>query len=90
MRLDFSILWADLVEIAAPEDAGLLASRVDLVWRVVDEFATRTHMSYLTERVGMAQEESEHPARIHRAALQRKHTLGGNVRPGRFGPGYRS
>lgn len=58
VRLDFSILWADLLEIAAPEDAGLLASRVDLVWRVVDEFATRTHMSYLTERVSMAQEES--------------------------------
>ncbi len=58
VRLDFSILWADLLEIAAPEDAGLLASRVDLVWRVVDEFATRTHMSYLTERVRMAQEES--------------------------------
>jgi hypothetical protein len=58
VRLDFSILWADLLEIAAPEDAGVLASRVDLVWRVVDEFATRTHMSYLTERVRMAQEES--------------------------------
>lgn len=58
VRLDFSILWADLLEIAAPQDAGLLASRVDLVWRVVDEFATRTHMSYLTERVRMAQEES--------------------------------
>lgn len=58
VRLDFSILWADLLEIAAPEDAALLASRVDQVWRVVDEFATRTHMSYLTERVRMAQEES--------------------------------
>lgn len=58
VRLDFSILWADLLEIAAPEDAALLASRVDQVWRVVDEFATRTHTSYLTERVRMAQEES--------------------------------
>jgi hypothetical protein len=58
VRLDFSILWAELLEIAAPVDAGLLASRVDQVWRVVDEFATRTHMSYLTERVRMAQEES--------------------------------
>ncbi|MDR7083827.1 hypothetical protein J2X01_003127 [Arthrobacter ginsengisoli] len=58
VRLDFSILWADLLEIAAPEDAALLASRVDQVWRVVDEFAIRTHMSYLTERVRMAQEES--------------------------------
>jgi hypothetical protein len=58
VRLDFSILWAELLEIAAPDDAGLLASRVDQVWRVVDGFATRTHMSYLTERVRMAQEES--------------------------------
>ncbi|MDV8147299.1 helix-turn-helix domain-containing protein [Arthrobacter sp. B10-11] len=58
VRLDFSILWAELLEIAVPDDAGLLASRVDQVWRVVDEFATRTHMSYLTERVRMAQEES--------------------------------
>jgi len=58
VRLDFSILWAELLEIAALDDAALLASRVDQVWQVVDEFATRTHMSYLTERVRMAQEES--------------------------------
>ncbi|WP_426005930.1 PucR family transcriptional regulator [Paenarthrobacter sp. NyZ202] len=58
VRLDFSILWAELLEIAKPEDAMLLASRVDQVWKVVDEFATRTHTSYLTERVRMAQEES--------------------------------
>lgn len=58
VRLDFSILWAELLEIAAPDDAGLLASRVDQVWQVVDEFAARTHMSYLIERVRMAQEES--------------------------------
>lgn len=58
VRLDFSILWAELLEIAKPGDAILLASRVDQVWRVVDEFATRTHTSYLTERVRMAQEES--------------------------------
>ncbi|AMB39339.1 helix-turn-helix domain-containing protein [Arthrobacter sp. TES] len=58
VRLDFSILWAELLEIATPEDAILLASRVDKVWGVVDEFATRTHTSYLTERVRMAQEES--------------------------------
>ncbi|MFJ4208985.1 PucR family transcriptional regulator [Paenarthrobacter sp. NPDC089675] len=58
VRLDFTILWAELLEIAKPEDAMLLASRVDQVWRVVDEFATRTHTSYLTERVRMAQEES--------------------------------
>jgi hypothetical protein len=58
VRLDFSILWADLLEISEPADAGLLASRVDQVWRVVDEFATRTHASYSSERARMAQEES--------------------------------
>jgi len=58
VRLDFSIIWEGLLQIADAEDAALLASRVDRVWRVVDEFATRTHTSYLTERVRMAQEES--------------------------------
>ena len=58
VRLDFSIIWEGLLQIADVEDAALLASRVDRVWRVVDEFATRTHTSYLTERVRMAQEES--------------------------------
>lgn len=58
VRLDFSIIWEGLLQIADAEDAALLASRVDRVWRVVDQFATRTHTSYLTERVRMAQEES--------------------------------
>ncbi len=58
VRLDFSIIWECLLQIADTRDAALLASRVDRVWRVVDEFATRTHTSYLTERVRMAQEES--------------------------------
>lgn len=58
VRLDFSILWADLLHISEPEDAMLLTSHVDQVWRVVDEFATQTHSSYSAERVRMAQEES--------------------------------
>ncbi|WP_026556853.1 helix-turn-helix domain-containing protein [Arthrobacter sp. 35W] len=58
VRLDFSILWGDLLQISEPEDAALLTSRVDQVWQVVDEFATRTHSSYSNERVRMAQEES--------------------------------
>lgn len=58
VRLDFSILWDDLLQISVPEDAMLLTSRVDRVWRVVDEFATHTHSSYSAERVRMAQEES--------------------------------
>jgi hypothetical protein len=58
VRLDFSILWEDLLQISEPEDAALLTSRVDRVWRVVDEFAAHTHSSYSAERVRMAQEES--------------------------------
>jgi len=58
VRLDFSILWDDLLQISDPEDAMLLTSRVDRVWRVVDEFATHTHSSYSAERVRMAQEAS--------------------------------
>jgi hypothetical protein len=58
VRLDFTILWAELLAIATPEDAPMLTARVDQVWRVVDEFAVRTHTSYLNERVRMAQEES--------------------------------
>lgn len=58
VRLDFSILWAELLSVADQSDAVLLTSRVDRVWRVVDEFATRTHSGYGAERVRMAQEES--------------------------------
>lgn len=58
VRLDFSILWEDLLQISEPQDAALLTSRVDRVWRVVDEFDAHTHSSYSAERVRMAQEES--------------------------------
>jgi hypothetical protein len=58
VRLDFSILWADLLQISDAGDAGILTARVDQVWRVVDAFATQTHSSYMGERVRMAQEES--------------------------------
>jgi hypothetical protein len=58
VRLDFSIVWGQLLEVGEEADAVLLASRVEQVWRVVDEYATATHTSYLAERVRMAHEES--------------------------------
>ena len=58
VRLDFNILWAGLLEISDPADAGVLTARVDQVWQVVDAFATQTHSSYMSERVRMAHEES--------------------------------
>lgn len=60
IRLDFSVVWTDLLEHCGAEDAVLLAGQVEHVWRVVDEYATQTHMSYLAERVRMAQEESNY------------------------------
>ncbi|MCQ9164521.1 helix-turn-helix domain-containing protein [Arthrobacter sp. STN4] len=60
IRLDFSVVWTDLLEHCAPSDAVMLAGRVEHVWRVVDEYATQTHISYLAERVRMAQEESNY------------------------------
>lgn len=60
IRLDFSVVWTDLLEHCGTEDAVLLAGQVEHVWRVVDEYATQTHMSYLAERVRMAQEESNY------------------------------
>ncbi|MFF2028815.1 helix-turn-helix domain-containing protein [Arthrobacter sp. NPDC058192] len=58
VRLDFSIIWVQLLELGEEADAVLLAARVEQVWRVVDEYATATHTSYLAERVRMAHEES--------------------------------
>ncbi|PYI69078.1 PucR family transcriptional regulator [Arthrobacter livingstonensis] len=60
IRLDFSVVWTDLLEHCSTDDAVLLAGQVEHVWRVVDEYATQTHMSYLAERVRMAQEESNY------------------------------
>ena len=60
VRLDFSVLWSELLAISRPEDAALLASRVEPMWQVVDEFAAQTHAAYLAERVRMAQDESDY------------------------------
>ena len=81
VRLDFSILWADLLQIADPEDAALLASRVDRVWRVVDQFATRTHTSYSDRTRAHGPGGVQHPPRIHCPALQPRLTLRGDRQP---------
>ncbi|WP_043846227.1 helix-turn-helix domain-containing protein [Crystallibacter crystallopoietes] len=58
VRLDFPIIWATLLEISDGDDAALLVNRAEDVWRVVDDYATATHSSYLAARVSMAQEEA--------------------------------
>lgn len=56
IRLDFSILWSCLLEVAGPQDASVLVSHTARVWDVVDAFATRTRTTYLVESQRMAQE----------------------------------
>lgn len=58
VRLDFDLLWGELVTLAGPDDAELLVQRVARVWSVVDEFASQTHEGYHEERTRMAREES--------------------------------
>lgn len=58
VRLNFPIIWTTLLSISTPEDAVLLTERAEEVWRVVDDYATATHSSYLAARVSMAQEEA--------------------------------
>ncbi|MEE1620968.1 helix-turn-helix domain-containing protein [Zafaria sp. Z1313] len=58
IRLDFSVLWGALTAIAGPGDAPLLVGRADLVWDVVDSYASQTQGVYMAERTRMAQEES--------------------------------
>lgn len=56
-RLDFSILWAHLLEICGPQDAPLLATRVERVWRVIDEYVTAIGTAYADELVRLARSE---------------------------------
>lgn len=49
IRLDFALIWNEIVAIAAPEDADLLLRHSILVWRVVDTYARATQDSYLAE-----------------------------------------
>lgn len=58
VRLDFPIIWSTLLRLSTPEDASLMASRAEDVWRVVDDYASSIHSSYLSARVAMAQQEA--------------------------------
>ncbi|MHA7140406.1 helix-turn-helix domain-containing protein [Arthrobacter sp. Sr33] len=58
VRLDFPVIWSTLLEMAEPEDALLLATRVEEVWRVVDDYAESTRSAYIDTRIRMAQEET--------------------------------
>lgn len=58
VRLDFSILWDEISEVARPEDAPLLVRRASTLWHAVDAYAERVHASYSAEVQRMEQEAS--------------------------------
>src|SRR3954463_3262954 len=39
IRLDFTVLWSELMALAGPGDAALLVRRAETVWQVVDSYA---------------------------------------------------
>ncbi|WP_157768963.1 helix-turn-helix domain-containing protein [Pseudarthrobacter sulfonivorans] len=49
IRTDFSLLWEALSAPSLGASPGLLVHRTELVWQVVDIFATRVRESYLVE-----------------------------------------
>ncbi|MCG2624334.1 helix-turn-helix domain-containing protein [Arthrobacter sp. I2-34] len=58
IRLDFTVLWSELIGLAGPEDAVLLVHRAETVWQVVDSYAAQTQVTYMAERQRMAHEAS--------------------------------
>ncbi|GEO96900.1 helix-turn-helix domain-containing protein [Kocuria turfanensis] len=58
IRLDFSILWAELTRLAADDDAALLVRHTETVWHVVDSYASQTQATYVAERQRMLSEAS--------------------------------
>ena len=49
IRLDFSIIWQAIAEIAEPGDAQLIVQRTARVWEVVDGYAGATESIYVEE-----------------------------------------
>ncbi|WP_104102761.1 helix-turn-helix domain-containing protein [Arthrobacter sp. 08Y14] len=56
IRLDFTILWSELMNLADASDAELLVRRAETVWEVVDSYASQAQAAYILERQRMAQE----------------------------------
>ncbi|WP_158890549.1 helix-turn-helix domain-containing protein [Amycolatopsis anabasis] len=54
VREDFTILWSTLLRVSRSADMPVLISHVDDLWRVVDDFASEIHVSYLRESAARA------------------------------------
>ncbi|MBO2988554.1 helix-turn-helix domain-containing protein [Leucobacter tardus] len=58
IRLDFTVLWHAISEIAEPEDAGLLVRQAGVVLAAVDEYAGQAQSAYMTELHRIREEAS--------------------------------
>ncbi|MGI5126222.1 PucR family transcriptional regulator [Pseudonocardia sp. CA-107938] len=56
VRIDFTVLWGALRAHAGPADEALLVSRVETVWKVVEEYTTQIQVSYQEEAALLARE----------------------------------
>ncbi|MFY9677380.1 helix-turn-helix domain-containing protein [Glutamicibacter protophormiae] len=68
IRLDFSIIWQAIAEIAKPEDAQLIVQRTARVWEVVDGYAGATESIYV-EELARVQAETAGLRQSHLATL---------------------
>ena len=58
IRLDFTVLWHAIAEVAAPEDAALLVRRAGIVLAAVDEYAGQAQSAYMSELHRIREEAS--------------------------------
>lgn len=58
VRLDFSLIWSGLLELASPDDGALLASNVETVWQVVNDYTNAVYLSYSAEQVRISRRKS--------------------------------
>lgn len=57
VRLNFPVIWSKLTALAGPEMLPVLVSRVESVWRVLDEYAIACYSSYVAVRMREARTE---------------------------------
>lgn len=58
IRLDFTVLWHAIAEVASPEDAALLVRRAGIVLAAVDEYAGQAQSAYMSELHRIREEAS--------------------------------
>lgn len=68
VRLDFSVLWAELRGLANATDSDLLVRHTESVWLMVDSYAAQVQTTYMAEQQRM-QDEASSVRQGHIAAI---------------------